>query len=170
MEWSGTVLWVCQPWPAASLSVGWGGGCSGPGHDGRASVRFFYVTGCRQAWNSASFPLTLSSPFPSGGHLVPRWNLSHCPRPPHKPGCKLGCSLSGRKNSLSLEPPCFRLSPLLKAKPAHHLQGLNFAERFLGGGLAGKGVGRALLWQRGALGCLGSTNLGSARHPNASHV
>lgn len=79
-------------------------------------------------------------------------------------------ALSGRKNSLSLEPPCFRLSPLLKAKPAHHLQGLNFAERFLGGGLAGKGVGRGLLWQRGALGCLGSTNLGSARHPNASHV
>lgn len=102
-------------------------------------------------------PHTLSSPFPSGGHLVPRWNLSHCLRPPHKSGCKLGCSLSGRKNSLSLEPPCFRLSPLPKAKPTHHLQGLNFAERFPGWGLAGKGVGRALRWQRGALGCLGSS-------------
>lgn len=101
-------------------------------------------------------PHTLSSPFPSGGHLVPRWNLPHCLRPPHKPGCKLGCSLSGRKNSLSLEPPCFRLSPLPKAKPVHHLQGLNFAERFLGWSLAGRGVGGALLWQRGALGCLGS--------------
>lgn len=158
MEWSGTVLWVCQPWPAASLSVGWGGWVQwpGPAMAEPASVGSFMSLAADRLGTAPHSPSHSQQSLPLRWSPGPSVDLSHCSRPAHKPGCKLGCSLSGRKNSLSLEPPCFRFSPLPKAKPAHHLQGLNFAEQFLGWGLAGKGVGRAPLWQRGALGCLGS--------------
>lgn len=77
LGWAG--LWGCAR--GQQICSGW----AGLGANGAGPVMADAAS--RRAWSSA-----LSSPFASGGHLVPQWSLSHCLTPPHKLGCESGFS------------------------------------------------------------------------------